>query len=336
MTSPLLVVEDLTIAFEGDPRPVLDHVGLTIPAQGWMGLVGESGSGKTMTALALLGLLPPGARVISGRALMEGRDLLRLPPDELRRVRGSQIGMIFQSPRSALNPLMTVGAQIARAARRGGYERKPEQAALDLLRKVRMPDPEARAHAYPHQLSGGMCQRVLIAMMLAARPRLLIADEPTTGLDVTVQAEILELMQSLHRETGMTILLVSHDLGVIAENCQRVAVMYGGGVVEDAPTGELFRHPRHPYTAHLMATLMRADRPIDLALAVPGARAEEPPGAGCRYAGRCPHAEAACASVPVRLEPVGPDHGVACRRHAELAPLSLELKAGAPGREKVS
>ncbi len=336
MTHPLLVVEDLTVAFDGDPRPVLDRIDLTIPAQGWMGLVGESGSGKTMTALALLGLLPPGARVVGGRALLEGRDLLRLPPDELRRVRGSRIGMIFQSPRSALNPLMTVGAQIARAVRRGGYERKPERAALDLLRKVRISDPEARAHAYPHQLSGGMCQRVLIAMMLAVRPRLLIADEPTTGLDVTVQAEILELMQGLQQETGMAILLVSHDLGVIAENCQRVAVMYGGSVVEDAPTGELFHRPRHPYTAHLMATLVRADRPIELASLVPGARAEELPSAGCRYAGRCPHAEAACLSQPVRLEPVALGHRVACRRHAELAPLSLEVKAGARQREEAS
>jgi oligopeptide/dipeptide ABC transporter ATP-binding protein len=336
MTHPLLLVEDLTIAFEGSTRPVLDHVNLTISSEGWTGLVGESGSGKTMTALALLGLLPPGARVLGGRALLEGRDLLRMPPDELRRVRGSQIGMIFQSPRSALNPLMTVGAQIARAVRRGGYERRPEQAALDLLRKVRMPDPETRAHAYPHQLSGGMCQRVLIAMVLAVRPRLLIADEPTTGLDVTVQAEILELMQSLHREAGMAILLVSHDLGVIAEHCQRVAVMSGGSVVEDAPTSELFHHPRHPYTAHLMATLVRADRPIDLASVASGIRTEDWQGIGCRYAGRCPHAEAACVSGPVRLESVGPGHAVACRRHAELAPLSLSVKAGMRSREEAS
>jgi len=279
MTEALLTAEDLTVAFEGQPLPVLDGVRLTIAPGRWTGLVGESGSGKSMTALAVMGLLPPGARVLGGHVLMDGQDLLRLSADQLRQVRGSAIGMIFQSPRSALNPLMTVGRQIARAVQLRRAADNPRQAALELLRRVRIPDPELRARAYPHQLSGGMCQRVLIAMMLAARPRLLIADEPTTGLDVTVQAEILDLMQELQQETGMAILLISHDLGIIAEHCQRVAVMQGGAVVEDAPVEEVFHHPRHPYTARLMATLVRADRPQDLSRLSRGGEGDQAPDA---------------------------------------------------------
>ena len=270
MTEALLLVEDLTVTFEGQPRPVLDGVRLTVPPGRWTGLVGESGSGKSMTALAVMGLLPFGANVVGGRVLMDGRDLLGLSAGQLRELRGSAIGMIFQSPRSALNPLMTAGAQIARALRLRRAGDDPRRGALDLLRKVRIPDPELCARAYPHQLSGGMCQRVLIAMMLAARPRLLIADEPTTGLDVTVQAEILDLMDGLQRETDMAILLISHDLGIIAEHCQRVAVMYEGAVVEDAAVEEVFHTPRHPHTARLMATLVRADRPLDLTAAALG------------------------------------------------------------------
>lgn len=261
--APLLQIEDLTVAFEGQDRPVLDRVSLTVPASGWTGLVGESGSGKSLTSLAVLGLLPPGAHVLGGRALLGGRDVLALGADERRRMRGRDIGMIFQNPRSALNPLMTVGKQIARVAKSRGIAR-PDRAAVELLGKVRIPDPELRARAYPHQLSGGMCQRVLIAMMLATRPRLLIADEPTTGLDVTVQAEIFELMHSVEDEAGTVVLLISHDLGVIAEHCREVAVMYRGSVVEQAGAVRLFKEPRHAYTAQLMATLLPADRAIDL------------------------------------------------------------------------
>lgn len=331
MTSPLLRVEDLTVAFEGAERPVLERVCLEIPADGWTGLVGESGSGKSVTSLSILGLLPEGAHVLGGHVLLDGRNLLKLPAEDLRRVRGAEIGMIFQSPRSALNPLMTVGAQIARAVARRDARANHEREALELLRKVRMPDPDHRAHAYPHQLSGGMCQRVLIAMMLALRPRLLIADEPTTGLDVTVQAEILDLMQALQTETGMAILLISHDLGIVAEHCARVAVMFGGRVVESAPAGVLFHDPRHPYTAQLMATLLRADRSIDVAAAGSRRQAGPLPEHGCIYAGRCPHVEAACREQPIALEPASEGHLVACRRHRELESLGVEEKAGVVG-----
>ena len=314
MNANLLTVEDLTVAFEGQSGPVLNGVNLQIPTDGWMGLVGESGSGKSMTSLAMIGLLPPGARVLRGRVLMDGVDLLSLSPDRMRRVRGSRIGMIFQSPRSALNPLMTVGAQIARSISHQTGRSKAESGAVELLRKVQMPDPELRVHAYPHQLSGGMCQRVLIAMMLAARPRLLIADEPTTGLDVTVEAEILDLMHRLQEETGMAVLLITHDLGIVAEHCRQVAVMYGGRIVEEAPADQLFRDPGHPYTAQLMATLLRADRPVDLAEAAGRRQMNALTGSGCCYAARCPHAEPACITTPVELEPASAGHLVACRR----------------------
>lgn len=328
MTAPLLAVDDLSVGFEGEARPVLDGVSLEISGGGWTGLVGESGSGKSLTALSLLGLLPSGARVLGGRVLMDGEDLLALPPEQMRRFRGTRIGMIFQSPRSALNPLMTAGGQIARAVRRRNDGAHAEREALELLRRVRIPDPELRAAAYPHQLSGGMCQRVLIAMMLAVRPRLLIADEPTTGLDVTVQSEILDLVQALQEETGMAVLLISHDLGIVAEHCRRVAVMLGGRVVEAAPADALFSEPRHPYTAELMATLLRADRPVDVAVAGAAGRAVGATGSGCVYAARCHHAEPACAAQAVGLEAAGPGHVVACRRHRELAPLSVAEKAG--------
>lgn len=328
MNANLLTVEDLTVAFEGQKRPVLNGVNLQIPADGWMGLVGESGSGKSLTSLAIIGLLPSGAQVLGGRVQMDGKDLLTLSPDRMRRVRGSQIGMIFQSPRTALNPLMTVGAQIARSISQQNRRSNAEKGAIELLRKVQMPDPELRLHAYPHQLSGGMCQRVLIAMMLAARPRLLIADEPTTGLDVTVEAEILDLIRGLQEETGMVVLLITHDLGIVAEHCRQIAVMYGGRIVEEAPAGELFRDPGHPYTAQLMATLLRADRPVDLAEAVGSRQTDVPAGPGCCYAARCPHVEPTCVAAPVDLEIVSAGHLVACRRHNHLAGLSIDEKAG--------
>lgn len=325
MTS-LLDVEDLTVAFDGQGALTLDRVRLSIPDRGWTGLVGESGSGKSLTSLALLRLLPSGASILGGQALLSGVDLLKLSRGELQRIRGRDVGMIFQNPRSALNPLMTVGDQVDRALQNRGWKRSRE-ATIDLLRKVRIPDPELRAHAYPHQLSGGMCQRVLIAMMLATRPRLLIADEPTTGLDVTVQAEILELMHRLQEETGTVILLISHDLGVIAENCGHVAVMYGGTVVESAPVAQLFSNPQHPYTAQLMATMLRVDRPFDLSTRAPRAEVPDLPIQGCRYALRCPHVEPRCTVADVRLEAVGADQSVACIRHRELEGLSVRARA---------
>lgn len=325
-TRNLLEVEGLSVAFKGQKGLILDDVRLAIPDRGWTGLVGESGSGKSLTSLALLRLLPSGASILSGRAMLGGVDLLKLSHRELRNVRGRDVGMIFQNPRSALNPLMTVGDQIQRAAQNRGLK-KAREVTLDLLRKVQMPDPELRAHAYPHQLSGGMCQRVLIAMMLATRPRLLIADEPTTGLDVTIQAEILELMHQLQEDTGTVILLISHDLGVIAENCEQVAVMYGGTVVEAAPARQLFSNPGHPYTAQLMTTLLRVDRPIDLSARAPRAEVPDLPSVGCRYALRCAHVLPRCRVDDVRLEAAGDDRLVACIRHSELAGLSVQARA---------
>jgi oligopeptide/dipeptide ABC transporter ATP-binding protein len=320
----LIEIENLTVAFNGEQR-VIDQASLEIPADSWTGLVGESGSGKSTTALAILGLLPASARVLGGRILLDGENLLEMGPKGLRQVRGRQIGMIFQNPRSALNPLLTVGAQIARAAKRGGVS-DPRAAVLDLLRRVQIPDPKRVASVYPHQISGGMCQRVLIAMMLALRPKLLIADEPTTALDVTVQAEILSLIHEVQQEMSSAVLLISHDLGVIAEHCQNVAVMYRGHVVESAPTGTLFGDPQHPYTAHLMSTILRVDKSVDLDTPENRSDANTLGSTGCPYAPRCPHSEARCVAGRVPLEKVGPDHVVACVRHGELSGLSVEAK----------
>lgn len=268
MTEPLLVIENLSVTItdnRGQSKPILQGVSFEIYPNEVMGLVGESGSGKSMTALAIMGLLPRRAKPQSGHIWFNGHDLLTLSKREWYAVRGSQLAMIFQNPRAALNPLMRVGQQVARVVRlhqslkkRAAYEK-----ALDLLQQVGIPDSQTRARAYPHQLSGGMAQRVLIAMMLACQPRLLIADEPTTGLDVTIQAQIFELIKTIQAEFGTTLLLITHDLGVVSEVCQRVAVMQDGKIQEVATVGELFAHPQHPYTQHLMRTLLRVDRPTN-------------------------------------------------------------------------
>ncbi len=294
----LLRVEDLTVSLAGEngPRRILDQVSFDVRPHEVLGLVGESGSGKTMTSLATMGLLPHGARA-RGHIWFEGRDLLTLSERDMRLVRGSQIAMIFQSPRSALNPLMRAGDQVARAVRlhRGLRGKAAYDAAVELLRHVGIPDAPARARAYPHQLSGGMAQRVLVAIMLACRPKLLIADEPTTGLDVTIQAQLFALIKEVQEETGAALLLITHDLGVVAEVCQRVAVMYAGQVMEIAPVEELFARPRHPYTERLMASILRVDRPAALdssaALAPLPVLLDTP---GCHFANRCPYVKPVC------------------------------------------
>lgn len=299
MNEPLLRVENLTLTLAGENglRRILDQVTFEVRPHEVLGLVGESGSGKTMTSLAVMGLLPPGAKAQSGHIWFDGRDLLALSERDLRAVRGAQIAMIFQSPRAALNPLMRAGDQVARAVRlhRGLYGAAAYDAAVELLRHVGIPDAPARARAYPHQLSGGMAQRVLVAIMLACRPKLLIADEPTTGLDVTIQAQLFALIKEVQAETGAALLLITHDLGVVAEVCQRVAVMYAGQIMEVAPVDDLFARPRHPYTERLMASILRVDRPAALensaALAPLPVLLDTP---GCHFANRCADVMTVC------------------------------------------
>jgi oligopeptide/dipeptide ABC transporter ATP-binding protein len=312
MTDPLLVVDDLTLAIAD--RPVVENLSFALMPGEMLGLVGESGCGKTVTALSVTRLLPePPARVEAGRILFEGRDLLALDGAELRRIRGGRIGMIFQEPMTSLNPVFTVGDQIAEAVllhRAVGRAAARRQAAA-LLDLVGIPSPAQALDRYPHQMSGGQRQRVMIAIALACEPRLLIADEPTTALDVTVQAQILELIDRLRRDLGMAVLLITHDLGVVAEYCDRLAVMYAGRIVETARAGELFRHPMHRYTEALMRTIPASNppgRPLPtIAGAVP------PPGArpsGCWISPRCTATVERCPRELPQL--TGTDHKVRC------------------------
>ena len=319
MSEPLLQVLDLSLSFplEDGRCRVLDRVSFELHPHEVVELVGESGSGKTMSALSIINLLPPAATIEGGQVWFNGQDLLTLPERELRKVRGSQIAMIFQSPRAALNPLMRVGDQVARAVRLhcGGSEKEAQEKAIEMLRHVGISDAATRARAYAHQLSGGMAQRVLIALMLACEPILLIADEPTTGLDVTIQAQIFELIKELQAETGTTLLLITHDLGVVSEMCQRVAVMYAGQIMEVAPVESLFANPQHPYTELLLGSVLRVDRPSDLD------DMRELPAFSimydtscCRFANRCPYVFPACRqSRPARVE-VASGHSLYCHR----------------------
>src|SRR5579883_112122 len=310
----LLEVEALGVVIDSPrgPLEILRDVGFALESGRILGIVGESGSGKTMTALALMGLLPPGARA-QGSVRLGGRELLRLDERALCRLRGDRVAMIFQEPMSALNPLQPVGAQIAEPLRlhRKMPAAKAAAEARRLLARVHLPDPDRLAAAFPHQLSGGQRQRVMIAMALACGPDLLVADEPTTALDVTVQAQILDLLVELVEETGMSLILVSHDLAAVAETADEVLVLYGGTVVEQAPVAAMLRHRAHPYTQGLFAA-----RPATgLFRAIPGSvpdLAALPPG--CRFADRCPLAIAACGDGPPPLGLVGPGHRAACIR----------------------
>jgi ABC-type dipeptide/oligopeptide/nickel transport system ATPase component len=264
---PLVAIEGLTIAFPDERGerlvPVVRDVSFAVERNEIVGLVGESGSGKTQTALAVLRLTQPPGRVLAGRVLFGGADVLGMDEDGLRAIRGRRASMIFQSPRTSLNPLMRVGEQIGRIyQRRRGLDRQAARGAtLAMLRRVGIAGPERVARSYPHQLSGGMAQRVMIGMMVACEPELLIADEPTTGLDVTIQAQIFELIQEIQSENQMAVLLITHDLGVVAEICHRVVVMQAGRVVEIAPVDRLFAQPVHPYTHRLLGSILRPDRP---------------------------------------------------------------------------
>ena len=320
----LLEVDDLTTYFftrDGVVRAV-DGVSFRVGRGETLAIVGESGCGKSVTSLSIMRLIasPPG-RTVRGRVLFEGRDLLQLPEPEMRKVRGDAISMIFQEPMTSLNPVLTIGHQVAEAlvVHRGLSKEQAAQRMIELLRLVKMPEAERRASQYPHQLSGGMRQRVMIAMALACEPRLLIADEPTTALDVTIQAQILELMRELQQKTGAAIVLITHDLGVVAEMAERVVVMYAGRKVEEATVLELFAHPRHPYTRGLLLSIPklgarnceegRRTRLAEIAGTVPSL---SEPIVGCAFAPRCRYAVARCRSESPPLEEKAIDHLAAC------------------------
>ncbi|MCW1921242.1 ABC transporter ATP-binding protein [Luteolibacter arcticus] len=264
MSEPLLQVRDLITAFDTDAGLVraVDHVSFDISRGKTLGIVGESGCGKSVTAMSLVRLLPqPAGKILQGEVLFKGRDLTKLKPEEMRKVRGNEIGVIFQEPMTALNPVQRIGKQLSECflIHKKVSKKEAWDAAIEMLRLVKIPAPEMRAGDYPHQLSGGMRQRVVIAMALALKPDLVIADEPTTALDVTVQAQILDLMKRLQAEMGMSVILITHDLGVIAETCDEVVVMYGGRVVERAPVKQLFARPLHAYTRGLLASIPRLE-----------------------------------------------------------------------------
>jgi peptide/nickel transport system ATP-binding protein len=318
-STPLLDVRDLRVVFPGhDGRRTVavDGVSFTVERGRTLGIVGESGSGKSVTSLAIMGLLPKGGADVSGNVRFDGLELLGQPARVMGDLRGNRIAMIFQEPMTSLNPSYTVGDQIMEAIvrHRQVTKKDAQNRAIEMLRRVRIPNPEARFHDYPHRLSGGMRQRVMIAMALACDPQLLIADEPTTALDVTIQAQILDLMRKLREETHAAIILITHDLGVVAEVCDEVVVMYAGQVVERAPVRELFRFPQHPYTVGLLGALPRLDhrRPRLAAIegTVPNMMA---PPQGCRFRARCPFAIGKCAEMPP-LEAVEPGHLTRCWR----------------------
>lgn len=312
----VIEVSDLSVRFAGDHGEVeaVDGASFEVLEGEILGLVGESGSGKSVTATAILRLISKPGRMARGRIVFGGRDLCTLREDEMQHVRGAQIAMVSQTPRTSLNPLITVGQQVARLfALHGGLSKaESRKRAVEMLTLVGIPEPERRARQYAHQFSGGMCQRVMIAMALATSPRLLIADEPTTGLDVSTSARILDLLRDLGHKTGASILLITHDLGVIATTCHRVAVMHAGQIVEVAPVRSLFHHPSHPYTRALVRSIPRIDREITME-PVPGSvpSLRNAP-AGCRYAGRCPWVEDRCRRQKPSMISVAPEHSVAC------------------------
>jgi peptide/nickel transport system ATP-binding protein len=326
MTAPLLELKRLAVSFATDDGIVRAVDGIDLALQGGrtLGLVGESGCGKSVTSLAVMGLLPPENSKVSGEVHFEGRDLLKIPVGELRDLRGARLAMIFQEPMTSLNPSYTIGNQIIEAIQRhqglGATEARAR--AIDVLRLVRISSPEKRIDDYPHKLSGGMRQRAMIAMALACGPKLLIADEPTTALDVTIQAQILDLMRGLRRDTGTSIILITHDLGVVAEMADDVAVMYAGQIVERAPVEALFARPEHPYTVGLLGSIPKLDHKRERLPSIEGRVPDMAhPPEGCRFAARCPFVEPRCREAVPPLVEVAPGHLTRCRR----APLAQVL-----------
>jgi len=325
MSEPLLELRDLQTHFFTDDGVVraVDGVSYDLRAGETLAVVGESGSGKSVTSLSILRLVaePPG-RIVGGSIRFRGRDLLRLPVADMRAIRGKEISMIFQEPMTSLNPVYTCGEQIIEVVML--HEKLPRpaarQRAIEMLTLVGIPSPEQRVDEYPHQMSGGMRQRVMIAMALACRPAILIADEPTTALDVTIQAQILELLQRLQQELGMAVLLITHDLGVVAETADRVAVMYAGQVVEYCDVVSAFRRTRHPYTAGLLASLPKLGGQDTRLRVIPG-QVPDPVRfpSGCRFHPRCPIAQERCRSEQPVLRELTPGHQVRCHRAEEIA-----------------
>jgi peptide/nickel transport system ATP-binding protein len=318
MAGPLVDIRDLRVLFHGDDgrtTHAVDSVDLSVANGATLGLVGESGCGKSVTSLAIMGLLPKQSAEVSGAIRFDGFDLLAADEETLRDLRGNRVAMIFQEPMTSLNPSFTIGDQIIETIlrHRGGSRRAARERAIALLRRVHIPSPEKRIDEYPHKLSGGMRQRVMIAMALACDPRLLIADEPTTALDVTLQAQILELMRELKAASNAAIILITHDLGVVAEVCDEVAVMYAGEIVERAPVDELFASPQHPYTVGLLGSIPRLDRRTEHLATIEGMvpNMTSPPSA-CRFAARCPFVADACLAAPPPLVEVGPGHASRC------------------------
>ena len=324
----MLEVEDLSVGFRVDSGWIrtVDDVSFTLGAKSSLGIVGESGSGKSVTALSILRLHAQRNTRMTGAIRFDGKDLLRLPERQLRQLRGRDIAMIFQNPMHSLNPVLTVGEQIGETLRihRGLDARTAHSEAAELLDMVRIPDARSRVDDYPHQLSGGMRQRVMIAMAIACRPRLLIADEPTTALDVTVQAQILDLLRELREEIGMSVILISHDMGLVAEFVERVLVMYAGKLVEDAPARTIFEHPAHPYSEGLLRAIPSPDEDMHRLYAIPGRIPDpgrEPPG--CSFAPRCGLAQPACTTAAPSLKVFGPGHLIRC-------PVRLAAKEASP------
>jgi oligopeptide/dipeptide ABC transporter ATP-binding protein len=314
---PVLDVEDLRTEFRigGKWHAAVDGVSFSLAPRETLALVGESGCGKSMTSLSIMGLVPaPAGRIGSGRVRLDGQELIGLPERQMERIRGNRVAMIFQEPMTSLNPVMTIGAQVAESLRlhRGLSQAEANARALAVLEEVKIPSARTRFHDYPHQFSGGMRQRVMIAVALACGPKVLLADEPTTALDVTIQAQVLGLLADLKERHDMAMLFITHNLGVVAQIADRVAVMYAGQIVEQAPVSDIFAHPAHPYTRALFAAIPRMDREAQDLSAIPG---RVPPlnamPAGCRFAPRCPLARAGC-ERPQILSEIGAGHRVRC------------------------
>ncbi len=325
--TPLIAIAGLKVVFHGDrgrTMHAVDTVDFELARGATLGIVGESGCGKSVTALAIMGLLPKASAEVSGHVRFDGIDLLDLPDETLRDLRGNRLAMIFQEPMTSLNPAYTIGEQIIEVLvrHRGLTQAQARERAIALLRGVRIPSPEQRVDDYPHKLSGGMRQRAMIAMALACDPQLLIADEPTTALDVTIQAQVLDLMRGLKEKTDAAIILISHDLGVVAEICDEVAVMYAGEIVERAPVDALFEAPQHPYTIGLLASIPRLDRRVEKLATIEGSLPDmaEPPH-GCRFASRCPFVGEICLDAPPPIVAVGEFHWSRCVK----APLEMVL-----------
>jgi len=314
---PLLEVDALYTQFDtlSGPARSVDGVSYTVCAGRTLGVVGESGCGKSVTALSIMRLLPTPPARIRGAVRLRGIDLLKLSEPEMRKLRGNRISMIFQEPMTSLNPVLTIGRQIAETVQLHQQASRAEawKRAVEMLRVVQIPEPERRVNEYPHQLSGGMRQRVMIAMALACKPEVLIADEPTTALDVTIQAQILALIRRLQQELGMGVVMITHDLGVVAESCDRVAVMYAGRKVEEADAVELFERPLHPYTRALMASMPSMNTSRRRLAEIPGlVPSPQAPRRGCAFAPRCPYADARCSVDTPGLTDQGGSHTVAC------------------------